>query len=107
LKTTASMPCTSCPFEPYSPGYGGTIFAAGLDYLLWSQRPVQFEELQVLKPEERYCDERFGSYPGEPCDARRRSFHGLLDRIERQSVGALRGDRSGALLYAADGEGEA
>jgi hypothetical protein len=40
-------------------GYDGTIFTAGMDYLFWSQRPVQFEELQVLKPEER----RFADAP--------------------------------------------
>jgi hypothetical protein len=34
-------------------GYDGTIFTAGMPRLLWSQRPVEFEELQVLPPEER------------------------------------------------------
>jgi hypothetical protein len=28
-----------------------------MDYLLWGQHPVQFEELRVLRPEERRLED--------------------------------------------------
>lgn len=40
-------------------GYDGTLFTAGMPRLLWSEREIHFEDIQVLTPEER----RYGDAP--------------------------------------------
>jgi hypothetical protein len=40
-------------------GYDGTIFTAGMPRLLWINRKIDFEDIQVLRPDER----RYGDAP--------------------------------------------